>query len=137
MATLGILQDQGGQHPRLQVGDVRLTWLILVFLLVRVLVLRRLFDDLSLRLRLSFALGLDLRLALRLTHRAPFTIMVALIAFRHVFAEVAFRRTELQAAAAIALSNDQTSVVRYTIRVAPLTTLSRSRSSGTTPFASV
>ena len=91
---------------------MRLTWLVLLFLFVRVLILRRLFDDL--RLGLSLALGLPLRLDLRLTHRTTLAIVVALVALRHVFAKMALRWAELQAATAIALLSDQTSVVRHT-----------------------
>ena len=118
---------------------MRLTWLVLLFLFVRVLILQRLFDDLRLGLSLSLGLPLrlDLRLDLRLTHRTTLAIVVALVALRHVFAKMALRWAELQAATAIALSNDQASVVRHTYRIALLTTLFRSRSSGTTPFASV
>ena len=92
---------------------MRLTLFVLLVLVVLLLLfLRRILDDPRFGLALSLDLGL--RLALGLGHRTALAIVVALVALGHVFTEMALRRAELQAATAIALLSDQTSVVRHT-----------------------
>ena len=108
---------------------MRLTGLVLSHLLVLVLLRRRLLDNLC--------LGLTLPLSLRRANRTAFTIVMALVALWQILAKVALRRTKLQAATAIALLGEPGISSAFIIGVALLTTLSRSHSSGTAPFASV